>query len=359
MYVLKSYEFQPDYSNIVKVASNQWVSRVPLYEHIIGANAVHTLGKNNAYDLMFSKDIKESCEGFRQYWDFWKSCGYDTASFECCIGGALIDGGALGGHKKGVIQTREDFEKYPFDAIPDLFFEQYGQIFKNLAETCPKGMKVIGGAGNGVFEVVQELVGYTDLCFMKIDDEELYADVFKAVGDLEFKIWDRLMNEYADAFCLMRFGDDLGFNTSTLLSCDDIREHILPQYRRITDKVHSTGRKFLLHSCGNLLDMFDDIIDIANIDAKHSNEDGIAHFSVWADRFGHRIGNFGGIDTDVVCRYSAKDIEDYVIDSLERVKGKGGIAFGSGNSIPDYVSVDGFVAMIETVKKWRFDNGKL
>ena len=43
-----------------------------------------------------------------------------------------------------------------------------------------------------------------------------------------------------------------GFNTMTLLPTEDVKAHILPQYRRITDLVHNTGRPFLLHSCGNL-----------------------------------------------------------------------------------------------------------
>ena len=154
-------------------------------------------------------------------------------------------------------------------------------------------------SGKRHFEAVQDIVGYTNLCYIKCDDEELFADLFKAMGDVHYKIWSRFMDEFSDVFCVMRFGDDLGFKSSTLLSPDDIRTHILPQYRRITDLVHSKGKPFLLHSCGNLFEIFDDIIEIANIDAKHSNEDEIGHFTVWVERYGDRIANFGGIDTDV------------------------------------------------------------
>ncbi len=111
----------------------------------------------------------------------------------------------------------------------------------------------------------------------------------------------------------------------------------------------------MLHSCGNLFAVFDDIIRIANIDAKHSNEDSIAHFSVWVERYGDKIGNLGGIDTDVLCRQSPEFIHDYIIDCLEKVNGRGGIAFASGNSIPDYVPTEGYVAMVETIRDWRGD----
>lgn len=216
-------------------------------------------------------------------------------------------------------------------------------------------MKAVGGVGNGIFEAVQEIVGYVDLCYIKADDEELYRDIFKAMGELEYRIWDRFMREYAEPFCVLRFGDDLGYKSQTLLSCDDIRKHIIPVYRKIIARVHQEGKPFLLHSCGRIFDVMDDLISTAKIDAKHSNEDQIAHFAEWVDRYGSRIGNFGGIDTDILCRYDASYIRSYVLDCLEKVKWHGGIAFGSGNSIPDYVPTEGYVAMVETVREWRGD----
>lgn len=122
-------------------------------------------------------------------------------------------------------------------------------------------MRAIGGVGNGLFETVQDLVGYMDLCYIKGDDEELFEDIFKAMGDVQYRIWERFMEEFSDVFCVLRFGDDLGFNTMTLISTDDIRKNIIPQYRRITDKVHAMGKPFLLHSCGNLFAVFDELID--------------------------------------------------------------------------------------------------
>ena len=355
MEITRYQDFQPDYRNLVKAAQNQWVDRIPLYEHLIGEKVIFEITGNRPFALMSSANEAERREGYRQYWDFWKTMGYDTASMEFCVTDILYDmgGGALGAHKEGCIKDREDFERFPWDEIPQRFFDKFGAQMKTLTETCPAGMKAIGGVGNGVFECVQDLVGYMDLCYLRSDDEELYADLFRKMGDVHAAIWERFLREYSDAYCVLRFGDDLGFNTMTLLPTDDVVDHILPQYRRVTDLVHATGRPFLLHSCGNLFAVFDEIINIANIDAKHSNEDGIAHFSVWVDRYGDRIGNFGGIDTDVLCRQSPEDIRAYVLDSLERVKGHGGIAFASGNSIPDYVPTEGYLAMVDTVRQWR------
>ena len=355
MQILKHVTPSPDYRNMVKVARNQWVDRVPLYEHSMGGKVIYETMGTRPYELCFSKDTSESKEGFRQYWDFWKQMGYDTASLEFASSSALVGGGALAEHKDGCIKDRADFDRYPWDEIPERFFELHAPYIRNFADTCPDGMKAIGGVGNGVFECVQDIVGYMDLCYIKVDDEELYRDIFKKMGEVQYKIWDRFTTEFSDVFCVMRFGDDLGYKVQTLIAPDDIRENIIPVYKRIIDRVHTAGKPFLLHSCGCIFDVMDDLINIAKIDAKHSNEDQIAHFKYWVQTYGDRIGNFGGIDTDVLCRYDSEYIRDYVLDCLEAVKHHGGIAFSSGNSIPDYVPTEGYVAMVETVREWRGD----
>lgn len=352
---MKRYDFTPDYRNIVMAARNQTAPRMPLYEHIIGARMIKDITGTDPYAHMLDADEALRDQAFADFWAFWRLMGYDTASFECCITEMLPGGGALGRHVDGAIKTREDFNKYPWDSLPEMFFERFGPCYRSLEKTRPEGMMAIGGVGNGLFECVQDLTGYMDLCYMREDDPELYADLFAKLGDVMAAIWRRFLDEYSDAYCVLRFGDDLGFKSMTLLSTEDIKTHILPQYRRITDMVHVTGRPFLLHSCGNLFKVFDDIIDMANIDAKHSNEDNIAHFSVWVDRYGERIGNFGGIDTDVLCRSTPEYIRNYILDCLGKVDGRGGIAFASGNSIPDYVPTEGFLAMVETIRDWRGD----
>ena len=352
---MKIYDFTPDYNNVVMAARNQAAPRLPLYEHLVGGRMMADILGRDPYPLMESADASDREEGFALQWEFWRRLGYDTASFEGCVGGIMPGSGALGGHVDPVIKTRADFEAYPWDELTDRYFDCYGPRFRALEKTCPAGMKAVGGVGNGVFECVQDLVGYMNLCYLSVDDPDLYADLFRRIGDVLTAIWTRFLAEYSNAYCVLRLGDDLGFNTMTLLSTDDILTHIAPQYRRITDLAHATGRPFLLHSCGNLLSMFDDLITAANFDAKHSNEDNIAHFSVWAQRFGHRIGNFGGIDTDVLCRQTPEFIRAYVFDSIQRSQNCGGIAFGSGNSIPDYVPTAGYLAMIEAVRDWRGD----
>lgn len=346
--------FQPDYTQIVKAANNQVPDRLPLYEHIISTGKMEEILGCKFVSLK-QGDRSDQKEYMRQYCRFFKEMGYDTVSFECCIGPVMPGSGALGSHVEGVIKTREDFNKYPWAEIPDRFFAAYSTQFDLLAEVMPAGMKAIGGPGNGIFECVQDIVGYTDLCYISVDDPQLYADLFRQVGRTNLEIFRRFLDRYSELFCVMRFGDDLGFKTTTLISAADIRTHIIPAYKAIIAEVHARGKPFLLHSCGNIFDIMEDLIAVAGIDAKHSNEDQIAPFPIWVERYGDRIGNFGGIDTDAVCALDAAAMREYIHDVIRQCAGKGGFAFGSGNSIPDYVPVSGYLQMVETVRKFRGD----
>lgn len=348
-------DFSPNYENLVNAAKNIPADRIPLYEHIIATEIIEEVLGVKLTDLYQSSETADIRSFFKSYCSFFRELGYDTVSWEMWIGHIMPDSGALGGHRPGVIKDRKDFQMYPWNTIENLFFDSYSRHFEALREEMPEGMKAVGGPGNGIFECVQELVGYENLCILSFDDAELYADLFKKVGEVNLGIWKRFLDEFGDIYAVCRFGDDLGFKSSTLLPPEDIRKHVIPQYKPIVDLVHSYNKPFILHSCGCIFDVMDDLIESVQIDAKHSNEDSIAPFSKWMVDYGDKIGNFGGIDMDVLCQKTPDEIKAYTVDILESTVGHGGVAIGSGNSIPDYVPVVGYLAMINIVREFRGD----
>lgn len=65
----------------------------------------------------------------------------------------------------------------------------------------------------------------------------------------------------------------------------------------------------------------------------------------------YRIGLFGGIDMDRLCRMKPADVREFTVSEAGRFRRTAkGYALGSGNSIPDYVPVEGYLAMIEGAK---------
>lgn len=342
--------FFPDYNNISDCALNKKPERIPLYEHYISDRIMERL-LGTEFCHLYNTDI----EGYyKNYNNFYKCYGYDTVTFEGCITEVLPCGGALAHPQKGHIDSAVKFKSYPFQSVRDLYIQRFDRDFKALKNNMPEGMKAIGGVGNGIFEIVQDLAGFENLCIMSFEEPGLYEDLFIKAGDMMEEIWKWFLENHGDAFCVCRFGDDLGFKTNTMLSTEDIKRHIIPQYKRIINLIHKHNKPFLLHSCGCIFSVMDDLIEDAKIDAKHSNEEQIAPMKVWVEKYGNRIANFGGIDTDALVRMDNERLFEYVREIYELAAAKdGGFAIGSGNSIPHYVDEGKYLLMINTVRELR------
>ena len=344
-------EFIPDYRNILKVLYNQRPERLPIYEHHIDVPFVaKALGREIDPQANTPAELDEY---YSVLTGFWKQMGYDAFDYEAAICDILPGHGAIYGGKPGPVQTRADFERYPFEEIPQIFWETYMPHLDALARVMPPGMKAFGGCGYGIFEASQDLVGYEPLCIMLYSDPDLFRDLFIRIGDLYEELWKEMVRRYSNLFVFFRMGDDLGYKNSTLLPPETIIEHILPQYRRVIGTVHSGGKKFLLHSCGNIFSIMEEII-ACGIDAKHSNEDQIAPFEKWIELYNYRIGLLGGIDVDILCQNPYDEVYRYVLEKGKHYRQiTRGWGLGSGNSIPDYTPVDGFMGMIDAVNEIR------
>jgi uroporphyrinogen decarboxylase len=348
---MKNTGFTPDFTNLLKVLSNERPKRLPVYEHHIDAPFISkALGEELNPENLKAHELPEY---YRKVIGFWKDMTYDGFDFEAAICDILPGHGAIMGGMLGPIQSRDDFEKYPWKEIPLIFKEKYSPHFNAIRKTLPDGMKAYGGCGYGIFEASQDLVGFESLCIMQCLDPDLFRDLFIRIGDLWVELWSWVINNYHDLFVFYRMGDDLGHKTSTMLDPDIIRQHILPQYKRVIDLVHLSGKKFLLHSCGRIFPLMDDIIALG-IDAKHSNEDQIAPFMEWIEKYSSKIGLFGGFDLNLLVLENPDKVFQTVLKQGTDYRAKAkGYGLGSGNSIPGYIPVDSFIAMIEAAKEIR------
>ena len=342
--------FEPDYRQIERVLYNQRPERLPIYEHHIDKPFIEkVLGKEI---MLYGLKPADYEDFYRQITGFWKEMTYDAFDYEAAICDIIPGHGAIMGGMLGPIQTRDDFDNYPWHEIPKIFWEAYTPHLEAIRTVMPAGMKAFGGCGYGIFESSEDLVGYQSLATMQYTDPDLFRDLFLKIGDLYEVLWTEMIRRYDDLFVFYRMGDDLGFKSATLLEPQTIRDHIFPQYKRVIDLVHASGKKFLLHSCGNIFSIMEDILALG-IDAKHSNEDEIAPFEKWIELYGQRIGLLGGIDVNTICLKSYDDVFKTVYDKgLKYRNSANGYGLGSGNSIAEYVPVDGFMGMIDAVKQY-------
>lgn len=345
--------FQPDYRHILDAARNRRAKRVPLYEHGFGVKTMEQVLGKPFWQMMWQGAYADKVEAYRRFCAFGVKCGYDTIPVEFGVTAMVQGGRGLVGRAPGLIKSMADIEAFPWDDVPARYIAAFDEHFRALAEALPAGMKAVGGIGNGIFETAQDFTPLMELPFLSADDPEAYALLWRKVGDVFVALWAWFLEHHADAFAVCRMGDDLGFRSSTMLSPADIRAHIVPQYRRVVALIHAKGKPFLYHCCGRVFDVMEDVIRDVGIDAKHSNEDAIAPFREWLDRYNDRIGLFGGVDMDLLCRADTATIRQATLDVLRLTESHRGVAIGCGNTIADYVPVDSFLAMVETVRQYR------
>jgi uroporphyrinogen decarboxylase len=115
---------------------------------------------------------------------------------------------------------------------------------------------------------------------------------------------------------------------------------------------HEAGRPYILHSCGNLSAIMDDLIQDVGIDGKHSFEDTIEDIRDVKAQYGDRIAVLGGIDVDFLCRADEQSIRARVRDTIEKCQPGGGFCLGTGNSVANYIPIDNYLAMLDEGRKY-------
>jgi uroporphyrinogen decarboxylase len=247
---------------------------------------------------------------------------------------------------RGPITTWEEFERYPWPdpkAMPTSDLEW-------LQENLPDDMCIIARGGAHFCEHLCWLMGYETLCYALYDQRELVAAIRDRLEHLYSALYKRILE--FDRVKLVWGSDDMGFKTGTLISPGDLREFVLPGHKQSAQAAHAAGRPYLLHSCGNLKAIMDDLIDDVGIDAEHSFEDAIQNVVSAKERYGDRIALLGGIDVDFLCRASEEQVRRRVRHTLEKCMPGGGYCLGTGNSVANYIPIENYLAMLDEGRRF-------
>ncbi len=338
-------KYPADFHQLEKVLCRWKPDRPVLFEYFVNGDLISFVNSESFSSLTSRADqIKAIIRFFyRMGYDYatvparyFDSFSFKTASHQTKATTSQNAG--------AVITDRKSFELYHW---PD---PEQGNIalLESMAAELVEGMKFIVPGPGGLLENVIDLVGFENLCFMIYEDEELAQTIFDEVG------W-RLLRFYERCSSLVSVGalivnDDWGFKTQTMLAPETLRQYVIPWHKKMVDAIHQNGKYAILHSCGNLNEVIDDIVGDMKYDAKHSFEDNIIPveqaWKLWHDR----IAIMGGIDMDFLVRNEPEAIKERGRKILT-LTGSEAYALGSGNSIPAYVPIENYLAMVEVVNE--------
>lgn len=343
---------QPDWNRFLKAVRREGEpDRVPLCELFHDTEIINAVMQLIGWEPDVLDSDPEKAR-LRKRVAFWRLLGYDYVVLSVIIPFkrrqlfsddlAPLSRGQRGwvDEARGAIETREDYEKYPWPTPADADFSQ----FEFVETILPEGMKVMGLTG-GILEWTMWIMGYEPMCYALQDDPELVKLVADRVGELIVAANKTLASMDMIGACWL--GDDMGFKHATMISPAHLREYVFPWQKRLAEVAHAAGKPFLLHSCGNLTEVMDDLIDYVGIDAKHSFEDVIEPVTEAKHKYGDRIALLGGIDVDLLARGTEEQVRARTQEVLEVCAPGGGYALGSGNSVANYVKVENFLAMLE------------
>lgn len=242
----------------------------------------------------------------------------------------------------GLISTRSDLEKFRFPSINDFSYENFEKVKKLL----PEGMGVIGQYGD-IFTMTWEMMGFETFSFALFEDPELIEDLNNKVGELVLSMF-RYFAE-SDAVDAIWYSDDIAYAGGLLVSPAVLKQFFFPWLKKIGDLAKNAGKPLIYHSDGILYDVMDDLIE-CGVDAIHPIEPKAMNIAEVKQRYGDKLCLIGNVDVDILARGTTGEIEKIIRENIESAGYNGGYCVGSGNSIPEYVNYENYLAMLRAVK---------
>lgn len=212
---------------------------------------------------------------------------------------------------------------------------------------------IVGLFGGNVFEIPQFLYRIDNyLAHMALSGDGVHRLLERlcAIHLAKLEKWLGAVGPYID---VVVFGDDLGGQNGPLISPAFYREFCKPYHRRLWGRARElAGAKVMLHSCGGIEPLLDDLID-AGLDAANPVQITAAGMDPrhLKDTYGDRLCLWGGgCDTrDVLPHGTPQQVRDHVRRQVEVLAPGGGFVFQQVHNVMADVPAENVVAMFQAV----------
>lgn len=247
----------------------------------------------------------------------------------------------------GVIENRvlpqADTAGYSFPEIePDILKQQY----KRLAESQKDAFKMID-LGFTMFERAWTLRGMENFLTDMLTEPEFAHKLLDEICDFNMKIIDTGLEFDVDCF---HFGDDWGQQQGLIMGPKLWREFIKPRMKRMFDAVKAKGKFVSLHSCGDIHELFPDLIEIG-LDMYQTFQPEIYDMKKFKTEYGKDLSIWGGISTQRLLPYATPEEVRHTVIETMRIMGKGGgYVAAPTHAVPGDVPPENIAVLIDVFK---------
>jgi len=335
---------EPDFQNLQNTLFNQKSNIIPLIE--LG---IDPYIKSQILDRPITK-LEDDVEFmYHMGYDFIKiqpqiNFGIQTQNVTKTVNTLHVERAsdrAWAPQSEGVITNWKDFEKFRWPEQSQIDYSR----FEGVRVLLPDGMGVIGQYGD-IFTLVWELMGFENFAMAIYEEPELVSALFKKVSDLILGMFNTMAD--MDWIGALWYSDDIAYSSGLMINPEILRTYFFPLLRHIGDQAKTKNIPFIYHSDGVLWDVMDDIVK-SGVNALHPIEPKAMDMSLVKEEVGDKLCLCGGVEVDLLARGKEHEVVKLVDKWLNEVGSKGGYCAGSSNSIPEYVNIDNYKAMVRTV----------
>lgn len=367
---------------VLKAINHEEPDRVPAFESAFTNN---TIMKHYGFDARAipqqkipDKMLKQLIENpkfivsyYKQYYEFYRKVGLDLVTSIVSLfprtfldEGKSVDeygrvmrsevyekdGTVINGYVGGHFKSFEDFENWePLDPHWEARLNHF-KVGREIQKELNNEIFSIPAVG-ALMECSWESFGLET--FSKILARPKQAKkVFDSRGEFTLEVVKILAENDAQLILLW---DDYGFKNGIFMSPSNYRKYVFPWIKKICNAAHKQDCKILLHSDGDLLEIFEDIIecgvDVLNpVESTTANPD----YDIFKlnEKYGDKISFAGNLSPIMLAMGEISEIEADAKRLIREVAPGGGYIFSSGHSINPAVTLDRFEAMQNVKRKY-------
>ena len=251
----------------------------------------------------------------------------------------------------GTINNFEEYEQFPLPDPDHPLRENFFKAAMQIEEENKSKVCCTPGI-TGMMEMTWEGFGLQNFSRL-LASRKKAKKVFDDRGRFSVEMVKRLI-EWGATGPMLVF-DDYGYKKGLFMSPRNYREFVIPWLNRICKTAHKGGLKVILHSCGDIYQIFEEIIS-AGVDAINPIEPTTANpeYNILElnEKYGDKITFVGNVSPQDLSDKEPAIIRDYTKKLIKNIAPGGGFILSSGHSINPSVKLNNFLAMRETLEKF-------